>query len=145
MLSTGLHLASESSKAMGSWGIFVLRRWRVGLLALCVIASAFSARGTERSAATIQAQNDVSRELGGAAGPLTVGDNVFRNELVRTGANSTAKLVFLDSTNLAIGPTSRVTLDVFVYSGQASAQKMTVNLAKGLFALPLARSTREPT
>ena len=46
---------------------------------------------------------------------------------------STAKLVFLDSTNLAIGPTARVTLDQFVYSGEFNGQKMTVNLAKGVF------------
>ena len=58
---------------------------------------------------------------------------MFRNEVVRTGAESTAKLVFLDSTNLAIGPTSRVTLDEFVYSGAFNAQKATVNLAKGVF------------
>ena len=44
-----------------------------------------------------------------------------------------AKLIFLDLTNLAIGPTSRVTLDRFVYSGDVNAQKVTVNLAKGLF------------
>ncbi len=82
---------------------------------------------------TAEAHNNVSRELAGAAAALTAGDSVFRDEIVHTAAESTAKLVFLDSTNLAIGPTSRVTLDVFVYSGQASAQKMTVNLAKGLF------------
>lgn len=52
---------------------------------------------------------------------------------MRTGPESTAKLVFLDSTNLAIGPTSRVTLDEFVYSGGADAEKVTVNLSKGLF------------
>jgi hypothetical protein len=56
-----------------------------------------------------EAHNNVSHELSGAEGPLKAGDSVFRNELVRTGADSTAKLVFLDSTNLAIGPTSRVT------------------------------------
>ena len=52
---------------------------------------------------------------------------------MRTGANSTAKLVFLDSTNLGVGPVSRVTLDQFVYVGEANGQKMTVNLVKGVF------------
>ena len=37
------------------------------------------------------------------------------------------------STNLAIGPVSRVTLDRFVYSGGATGQELTVNLAKGVF------------
>ena len=46
---------------------------------------------------------------------------------------STAKLVFLDSTNLGVGPVSRVTLDQFVYVGESNGQKMAVNLAKGVF------------
>ena len=66
-------------------------------------------------------------------GPLTVGDSVYRNEVVRTGADSTAKLIFLDSTNLGVGPVSRVTLDQFVYVGESNGQKMAVNLAKGVF------------
>jgi hypothetical protein len=103
------------------------------MTALCVIASAIAARAQQNIGSTVQAQNDVSREIGGAAGPLTVGDNVFRNEVVRTGADSTAKLVFLDSTNLGVGPVSRVTLDQFVYAGEVNGQKMAVNLAKGIF------------
>ena len=66
-------------------------------------------------------------------GRSRVGDSVYRNEVVRTGADSTAKLVFLDSTNLGVGPISRVTLDKFVYVGESNGQKMTVNLAKGVF------------
>ncbi|MBV9290495.1 MAG: FecR domain-containing protein [Hyphomicrobiales bacterium] len=96
-------------------------------------AAGGEARAQANIGATAEAHNQVSRDLAGAAGPLNVGDDVFRNEIVRTAADSTAKLVFLDSTNLAIGPTSLVTLDVFVYSGQTSVQKMTVNLAKGVF------------
>ena len=85
------------------------------------------------SARPPSSHNSVSRELAGAAGPLNPGDAVYRNELVKTGEDSTAKLIFLDSTNLAIGPISRVTLDQFVYSGETSGQKMAVNLAKGVF------------
>ena len=66
-------------------------------------------------------------------GRSRAGDSVYRNEVVRTGADSTAKLVFLDSTNLGVGPISRVTLDKFVYVGESNGQKMTVNLAKGIF------------
>jgi hypothetical protein len=80
--------------------------------------------------------NDVSRELAGAAGPLKAGDSVIRNEIVRTAAASKAKLIFLDSTNLVIGPASEMTLDEFVYSGPtapASTQKMEVGLTRGVF------------
>ena len=82
---------------------------------------------------TATAQNQVTRELSGASAPLVVGDSVFRNEVVRTGAESAAKLVFVDSTNLAVGPTSRVVLDRFVYEGDPGSEKVAVGLAKGLF------------
>ena len=83
--------------------------------------------------ATVLAKNDVTRELSGASAPLSSGEEVFRNEIVKTGLDSTAKLVFLDSTNLGVGPTSRVTLDQFVYVGETNGQKMAVNLTKGVF------------
>ena len=41
--------------------------------------------------------------------------------------------MFLDSTNLAVGPTSRIVLDRFVYEGDPNAEKVAVGLAKGLF------------
>jgi hypothetical protein len=47
---------------------------------------------------TAVAQNQVSRELAGAAGP----DSVYRNEVVRTGADSTAKLVLSFCTDLGL-------------------------------------------
>lgn len=80
--------------------------------------------------------NDVTRDIAGATGPLKAGDSVFRNEVVRTAAASKAKLIFLDSTNLVVGPGSEMTLDEFVYSGPAaaaSAQRMKVGLTRGVF------------
>jgi hypothetical protein len=103
------------------------------MMGLCSLAAGCGAHAQQNIGATAESHNSVSRELSGAAAPLKTGDEVYRNELVRTGADSTAKLVFLDSTNLAIGPTSRVTLDQFVYAGEVNGQKMTVNLAKGIF------------
>jgi ferric-dicitrate binding protein FerR (iron transport regulator) len=100
------------------------------LTAACAIegASAQQAIGS-----TALSRNQVTRELAGASGALAVGDSVYLNEAVRTGADSLAKLVFVDSTNLSVGPTSRVVLDRFVYEGDPSGQKVAVGLAKGLF------------
>ena len=101
--------------------------------AQCTAIAAGAAFAQESIGSTATAQNQVTRELSGAAAPLVVGDSVYRNEVVRTGTESLAKLVFLDSTNLAVGPTSRVVLDRFVYEGDPSAEKVAVGLAKGLF------------
>jgi hypothetical protein len=103
------------------------------IAALCATFAAGDATAQQAIGSTTTSQNQVTRELSGAAGPLSVGDSVYRNEVVRTGADSLAKLVFLDSTNLAVGPTSRVVLDRFVYEGDPGAEKVAVGLAKGLF------------
>ena len=63
--------------------------------------------------------------------PARLGDRVFQNESIATGADSSVRIAFVDQTNLAIGPTSRVTLDRFVYN--ASQQGMAVNLSQGAF------------
>ena len=111
-----------------------MRDWRLIFIALCAFGAALGgACAQQHIGSTAVAHNDVTRDLGGAIGPLTVGDSVYRNEVVRTGAASTAKLIFLDSTNLGVGPVSRVALDQFVYVGESNGQKMAVNLAKGVF------------
>ena len=106
-------------------------------IALCALAGAGeTARAEQKVGSTAAVINDVTRELSGAVSPLKAGDAVFRNEVVRTAAASKAKLVFLDSTNLVIGPGSETTLDEFVYSGPTelpSAQKMQVSLTRGVF------------
>ena len=104
------------------------------LIAGCALAAGVvGAVAQEHIGSTALAHNDVTRDLAGASAPLVAGDSVFRNEVVRTGADSTAKLIFLDSTNLGVGPVSSVKLDQFVYVGESNGQKMTVNLAKGVF------------
>jgi hypothetical protein len=110
------------------------RRSYAVVVAFWVFASAVGvSHAQQHIGSTVQAKNDVSRELSGANAPLTAGEDVFRNEIVKTGVDSTAKLVFLDSTNLGVGPTSRVSLDQFVYVGETNGQKMAINLAKGVF------------
>ena len=104
------------------------------LIVGCALAAGVvGAEAQEHIGSTALARNDVTRESAGASAPLVTGDPVFRNETVRTGPDSNARLVFLDSTNLGVGPTSSVKLDQFVYVGQSNGQKMTVNLAKGVF------------
>jgi hypothetical protein len=110
------------------------RRLSAVLVALWAFAGSLGVSSAQQHiGSTVQAKNDVTRELSGASAPLTAGESVFRNEIVKTGVESTAKLVFLDSTNLGVGPVSRVTLDQFVYVGDVSAQRMAINLTKGVF------------
>jgi hypothetical protein len=63
--------------------------------------------------------------------PVVQGDSVFLNEAVRSGADSRAKLVLNDSTNLTVGPDSTVKLDDFVYSGPKAPGTIALNMTKG--------------
>jgi hypothetical protein len=105
--------------------------------AVCSLAAAGeTALAQQKIGSAAAVINDVTREIAGATGPLKAGDSAFRNEIVRTAAASKAKLIFLDSTNLIIGPASEMTLDEFAYSGPTEApstQKMQVALTRGVF------------
>ena len=106
-----------------------------------MVTVAAAAGATVRSAAAQDArigeatsvQNQVTRVRGQAGLTVAPGESVFRNETIATAAASSARLTFLDQTNLSIGPSSRVVLNRFVYAGDASAQALSVNLARGAF------------
>jgi hypothetical protein len=71
--------------------------------------------------------------------PVVQGDNVFLNEAVRNGADSSAKLVLNDSTNLTVGPDSTVKLDDFVYSGPKAPGR-----SRAMLTNARTRSGRQP-
>lgn len=73
------------------------------------------------------------KEAARSGQPLTLGDSVFQNETITTGQDSSVRITFLDNTNLAIGSSSRVTLDRFVFTPNPSTQEMTVNISRGAF------------
>ena len=64
---------------------------------------------------------------------LAVGGDINAAERVSTGEQSTAQLLFLDQTNLNVGPNSEVTLDRFVYDPNRGTGNMVINASKGAF------------
>jgi FecR-like protein len=74
-------------------------------------------------------RNDVS-QVEPTLSKIVPGDDIVRNELVRTNADSSAKFVLRDSTNLLLGPNSTLKLDRAVFSGDAD---VAVNLTLGSF------------
>jgi hypothetical protein len=88
----------------------------------------------QRNGNTVIVKNQVDEMTGTAAKSISVGDNVFLDETVQTGQDSTGKFVLTDATNLAMGPRSTVKLDRFVFSGgDSSYSKAVLNLTKGTF------------
>lgn len=64
---------------------------------------------------------------------LVVGGRVYRDDLVQTRSDSLAKIVFVDLTNMSVGPDSVVKLDRFVYNGDGTAKEVAINATKGAF------------
>lgn len=88
-------------------------------------------------------RNDVTRVERARAIPISIGDGVVRNEVVRTGDDSEAKLVLLDDTNLAIGPNATLTLDRSVFSGETSYRELAIRLTSGAFRFITGHSSKD--
>ncbi len=87
------------------------------------------------------AEKTVTSTLAGRQAALSRGDPVAQDALVRTGAASAARLVFLDQTNLSLGAQASVVLDRFVYDPErGGVREFTVNATKGAFRWVSGRS-----
>lgn len=66
---------------------------------------------------------------------LRIGIDVQANELVSTGANDRAHLVFLDGTALTVGPNARLVIDKFVYDPSTKVGDLAIKASRGVFRL----------
>lgn len=77
-------------------------------------------------------RNDVS-QVEPKLSKIVPGDDIVRDQLIRTKADSSAKFVLRDSTNLMLGPNSTLKLDRAVFSGEKGVGDIAVNLTLGSF------------
>src|SRR3954462_6463600 len=71
-----------------------------------------------------QVVREVSGTVGGRSRPGSPNDQVFQDEPIRPEAESSARLRFLDKTDLSIGASASVKLDRFVYDPGGSARSV---------------------
>jgi len=64
---------------------------------------------------------------------LRIGIDVHANELITTGANDRAHLVFLDGTSVTVGSNARLTIDKFVYDPNDKRGEISISATKGVF------------
>lgn len=102
------------------------------LLCGAVASSQALAQGATRIGAAKAVENDVEGRLGKSVHKLAVGSEVFQNQLVRTGKASTARLQFLDETDLSLSPFTQVALDRFVYDPDKNTGRVVINVPRGL-------------
>ena len=65
--------------------------------------------------------------------PISVGDSMLRDETVRTGADSAARFVMADSTNLSLGPSATLKLDRTVFNDERSYRDVAIRMTTGAF------------
>jgi hypothetical protein len=73
---------------------------------------------------------------------IAKGDEVVRDEVVRTAADSDARLVFRDDTNLSLGPGSTLKLDRTVFD-DPKAGDIAIKLTLGAFRFVTGHSNKE--
>ena len=112
-----------------------LRHFVLCLLTLCLAAglAASPARAQTRVGEAAVIQNEVVRVTGSAASQINVGDGVLRDEVVRTGLDSAARLVMADSTNLSLGPNATIKLDRTVFDDEHTYRDIAIRLTTGAF------------
>src|SRR5215472_10229127 len=114
------------------------QRWTPALL---LTASLFAVPSTASNAETRSAAIGVAASItpsaesgvGTSFATLAPGSELHASETVRTGDAGKADLVFVDRTNLTIGPTSAVVLDKFVYDPVGNKGKVVVQATRGAF------------
>ena len=111
------------------------RRWTPALLSMVLFAMQSTASNAGSSTIGVAASIKPNAEAGVGANlqTLSPGSELHASETVRTGNLGQADLVFIDSTNLTVGPKSEVLLDQFVYDPIGSSGRFVAQATRGAF------------
>jgi hypothetical protein len=89
-----------------------------------------------KGAVTLEHTGAVPLQAGlpaGGHGQAKVDDPVYQGDIIQTGADGTANLVFADSTSFNISPNARMELNEFIYNPKGKSNSTVFNLSKGAF------------
>lgn len=96
------------------------------------LSAAPCAQAQTRVGEAVLVQNEVAR-VAATTSPINVGDSMLRGETVRTGADSAARFVMADGTNLSLGPSATLKLDRTVFNDEHSYRDVAIRMATGAF------------
>ena len=120
---------------------------RYGLLSICSLCVAVALAGNPARAQTrvgeaAAIRNEVVRVAASATSQINVGDGLNRDEIVRTGLDSAARLVLADSTNLSLGPSASIKLDRTVFDDEHTYRDIAIRLTTGAFRFVTGHSAK---
>ena len=110
--------------------------------ALCGGPSRPAFAAAEQIGIAVVVRNNVS-QVEPVTAKIVQGDDIVRDELVQTLADSNAKFVLKDSTNLMLGPNSRLKLDRAVFSGDQNLGEVALKLGVGTFRFVTGNMAKE--
>ena len=109
-------------------------RWMsASLLMGSIVLQATVCNAEPRIGTTASARPNADAVSGENIRALSAGSEIYANQTVRTGNRGKADLVFIDSTNLGVGPSSEVRLDRFTYDPRGSSGSVVMNASRGAF------------
>jgi hypothetical protein len=109
-------------------------RWTLAFVLTVLFAMQSTVSNAEpRIGTAASTRPNVEAVAGGNTQKLSAGSEIYANQTVRTGNRGMADLVFLDSTNLSVGPRSEVRLDKFVYDPTGSGGSVVLQATRGVF------------
>jgi hypothetical protein len=62
---------------------------------------------------------------------IKTGDKLYQNDFIRTGADSSVGIIFVDNTILSLGPRSEIVIDEYVFTPQEGRLSMIASMLKG--------------
>jgi hypothetical protein len=112
--------------------------WRYCIFCIATVwfAAGFQshpANAQSRVGEAVLVKNEVVRVEGAASRQINVGDGLLRDETVRTGLESAARIVMADSSNLSLGPSATIRLDRTVFDDEHHYRKIAIRLVSGAF------------
>jgi FecR protein len=104
--------------------------------ALVAIVAGVIASTDAQAASRVGGATSVVREVSGSpSGQSWVkkveGDDVYENEFIRTEAESSTRISFIDETNIRIGPTATMKIDRVVFKTNRSVSELIVTAEEG--------------
>jgi FecR protein len=123
-------------RSLGIWRGKTMHSHKWTLASVLTVLFAMQSTGSNaesRIGTAASTRPNVEAVAGGNTQTLSAGSEIYANQTVRTGNRGMADLVFLDKTNLSVGPTSEVRLDKFVYDPTGSAGNVVLQATRGAF------------
>jgi hypothetical protein len=116
-------------------GVSTIRRARAfALLSLTGLAVAPAAAADAQKVGQAEIiRNEVVNATEAQIIPINVGDDVRRDDVIRTSSDANARFGLIDNTKLTLGPASTLTIDRAVLADESRYKQITIRLTEGAF------------